>query len=279
MNEAPDAEREPAGYIRLPWPLVAGGLFLFLAVLFAFGLFANRNLRPQLTVAPTAVVVGEAQTPGLAEAATPTALVGAPPTPVGTATPQPAAVATATLAATATSVSVMATATAEAAAAARLEPSATPAPVLTAGTATIAAGPTREAAATPRPTVSPELAAEVGHAYKQYWDVRAEALYELDGSRLEQVMAGDHLAAVQKLISELIAEGHAIETKVDHKYVVLQATTNSAQVADSYIDDSVYVDAQTGAAISSPTGERLTELYSLTKIDGTWRVVDLVRGA
>ena len=276
MNEAPDAEREPDGYIRLPWQIVGGALFLFLAALFAFGLFANRNLRPQLTVAPTAVSVGEAQTPGLAEAATPTALVGAPPKPVGTATPQPAAAATATVAVTATS--MRATANGATAAAATSEPAATPAPVLTAGTATIAVTPTREAAATPRPTVSPELAAEVGDAYKQYWDVRAEALYELDGSRLEQVMAGDHLAAVEELISELTAEGHAIETDVDHKYVVIQASTESAQVADSYLDQSVYVDAQTHVPITSPTGQRLTELYSLSKIDGTWRVVDLVRG-
>jgi hypothetical protein len=126
--------------------------------------------------------------------------------------------------------------------------------------------------------VSPELAAEVGDAYKQYWDIRAEALYELDGSRLEQVMAGDHLAAVQELISELSAEGRAIETEVDHKYVVVQASSESAQVADTYLDESVYVDAHTHAPITSPAGQRLTELYSFTKVDGTWRVVDLVRG-
>ena len=59
MNEAPDAEREPAGYIRLPWPLVGGVLFLFLAALLAFGLFANRNLRPQLGVLPTSTPLAE----------------------------------------------------------------------------------------------------------------------------------------------------------------------------------------------------------------------------
>jgi len=246
MNEAPDAERESAGYIRLPWPLVGAGLFVILAALLGFGLFANRNLRPQTAAAPTAVVV---------EPATATALPVIAVTQVETPTPEPRVIVTAT-AVTAT-------------------PAPAPAvPTAATATATTVAAP----AATPRPTVNPELAAEVGSAYQEYWDIRAEALYELDASRLEQVMAGDHLAAVQDRISELRAEGRAIETEVEHKYVVVQASTDSAEVADTYLDQSVYVDAQTHAPITSPTGQRLTELYSLTKVDGTWRVVDLVRG-
>ena len=277
MNEAPDAEREPDGYIRLPWQIVGGALFLFLAALFAFGLFANRNLRPQLTVAPTAVSVGEAQTPGLAEAATPTALVGAPPKPVGTATPQPAAAATATVAVTATS--MRATANGATAAAATSEPAATPAPVLTAGTATIAVTPTREAAATPRPTVSPELAAEVGDAYKQYWQVRAEALFDLDTSRLSEVMSGEHLAAIEKLIEELRSEGHAIQTDVNHKYAVVEASSNDAEIEDTYTDSSVYVDAQSHAVLSEPANDVLQEQYQMSRINGGWRVVGLVRAS
>src|SRR5919197_3079660 len=106
MNEAPDAEREPNGYIRLPLPVVGGGLFILLAALLAFGLFANRNLRPQLAVAPTAASVGEPPTPGQVEP-TPTSLAVAAPTQIGTATvstatAQPTAVSTATVAATAT---------------------------------------------------------------------------------------------------------------------------------------------------------------------------------
>ena len=254
MNEPPDAEREPDGYIRLPWPVVGGGLFVLLAALLAFGLFANRNLRPQLTVAPTAVIVGEAPTPGLIEAATPTALVGALATQVGTATAQPAPVAAATVAATAT-----------------------PAPVPVLATASATAAATPEPAATPRPTVSPELAAEVGDAYKQYWQIRAEALYDLDDSRLTDVMAGDHLAAAEELIARLRSEHRGILTDVHHRYVVLDATQDAAEVMDTYVDQSVYVDAQTHVPVSSPTGQTLNELYGFTKTDGTWRVVTLVR--
>jgi hypothetical protein len=90
-------------------------------------------------------------------------------------------------------------------------------------------------------------------------------------------MAGDHLAAAEELIARLRSEGRAILTDVDHMYVVLNATPDTAEILDTYIDQSVYVDAHTHEPVSSPTGQKLKELYSLAKTDGTWRVVDLVR--
>jgi hypothetical protein len=50
MTDASDAKADPeqpsaSPYVRLPVPVVAGALFLFLAVLLAFGLYANANLR------------------------------------------------------------------------------------------------------------------------------------------------------------------------------------------------------------------------------------------
>src|SRR5207237_10507699 len=94
------------------------------------------------------------------------------------------------------------------------------------------------AAPTPRPTISPELTAVIGDAYQEYWQVRAEALYDLDASRLQEVMAGDHLAAVQERIDELRADGHAIQTDVDHKYVIVEATDDNAKLVDTYVDQS-----------------------------------------
>jgi hypothetical protein len=90
-------------------------------------------------------------------------------------------------------------------------------------------------------------------------------------------MSGDHLAAVQDRIVELRTEGRAINTLVDHSYVVIEALGNDAKVADSYIDESVYIDVQDKSPLSSPTYQRLDEVYVMNKIDGTWRVVDLVR--
>ena len=248
MNEPPDAEREPDGYIRLPWPLVAGGLLVLLAALFAFGLFANRNLRPQLTVAPTAVTVGETPTAGVVQVATPTALVAA--MQVGTATSQLTAVAIATVAATAT-----------------------PAP--TTASATNIAAATPEPAATPQPTVDPALAEDISLAYEHYWQIRAEALLNLDASRLHEVMDGRHLKTVEGVISELNSEGRVIETNVDHNYRVVEATASSATVVDVYVSNSVYLDIHTHTQVSEPSGDRITEIYDLTRLDGIWKVVNL----
>jgi hypothetical protein len=132
-------------------------------------------------------------------------------------------------------------------------------------------------ASTPTPTVSPELATEVGDAYQAYWQVRAQALYDLDTSHLPEVMSGDHLAAVQARIDELRSEGRAIDTEVDHNFVVIQAVGDDAEVADSYVDNSVYVDLQDKSQLTTPTKQMLNEVYVMNRTDGIWRVVDLVR--
>src|SRR5262249_33912720 len=126
-------------------------------------------------------------------------------------------------------------------------------------------------------TVNPELAAEVSQAYQKYWHVRAEALFELDPSRLPVVVAGDHLAALEERIVELRSESRAIDTDVEHKYAVIEASGDEAKVADTYVDHSVYIDVRTHGRLTSPTDQVLNELYGLRKSDGSWRVVSLVR--
>ena len=244
MSEAPgDGDREGSPYIRLPWPVAAGGILLFLALMLAVGLYANRNLRPRTAVAATPVV--EAVPTTLAPLATPTVR------PQSTTLAQQRTSMTATVVAAATPTANL------------------PAELLST--------PTTAVVPTPGPTVSPELAAEIGDAYKQYWDVRAQALYDLDTSRLQEVMAGEHLAAAEELIGQLRAEGHAIQTSIDHKYIVVEANSTDATLVDRYVDQSVWVDAQTHFPITSPTGQVFTEQYSFSKLDGTWRVVSLAR--
>src|SRR5438105_1179530 len=56
MSEAPDGEREPSRYIRLPWPVVGAGLLGFVVLVLMAGVFANRNLRPRVGVVPTSAL-------------------------------------------------------------------------------------------------------------------------------------------------------------------------------------------------------------------------------
>lgn len=254
MTRPQDAEQEPtpaaSQYMRLPASLVAAILMVFLAALLGLGLYANANLRPQGIVVPTAPV---------AAAALPTQTLAPTALPVG----QPTATTAApnqTVEPTPTPVpQIQATATSEA----------TPIPTPSPPTVT----------ATPRPTVDPELQTEVGDAYQTYWQVRAEALYKLDTTHLPDVMAGEHLADAQHLIDQLRTEGHAIKTSVSHRYAVIEAVEDSAKVADSYVDNSIYVDLDSDAELTNPTGITLSEVYSMSRIDGVWKVVSIERSS
>ena len=245
MNEAPDGEREPAGYVRLPWPVVGAGLFVLLALVLGLGLFANRNLRPQIGVVPT---------PSPVAAATPTALPVAAPAAVQASTPTvapPSAALTATAAAT------------------------------PAATGTVAPGQTTPlvvvATPTELPTVEPALAEEVGKAYLTFWRVKSQALLELDPSHLSDVMEGDYLATTTQLIEELRSEGRAIKTHVTLNYFVVEVGAETATVVDNFDDDSIYVAIGTEDALTSATPDKLSVLYQLRKFRETWKVVDSVR--
>jgi hypothetical protein len=144
------------------------------------------------------------------------------------------------------------------------------------------ATPTTAAAAeadtpTPLPTVEPTLAAEVGQAYENFWNVTSGALLELDTAQLPQVMDGDYLATVTNRIQELKTENRAIKTEVVLNYSVLTATSEEAIVVDDFEDNSIYVTAGTEDPLSEPLADRQRTLYTLRNIAGVWKVVDSVR--
>jgi hypothetical protein len=240
--------------------VVAIGLFALLAVLLGAGLYANANLRSPGVSIPTPAPAAAAATE--------------PPS-----TPQPAAPATPQLA-TPTRVPA-ATATPP------LQPTLAPAVPTAALTPLVQVGdagatPAVASAATaetpkPLPTVEPTLAAEVSSAYERYWQVRSEALLDLDKTHLSEAMSGDHLASTSQLIDELSGENRAIQTNVDHDYEVIQASEESAEVYDDYLSSSYYVDPRSGKELTDPATDELRVLYQLIHTDGVWKVVDSVR--
>jgi hypothetical protein len=143
------------------------------------------------------------------------------------------------------------------------------------GTASVTAVPT------PRPettaTPDPRLVAEVTAAFENYWNIRIQALLDLDETHLAEVMGGDHLRVIAQRIEELRSQNRAVRTDVDHDIHVLDVSTNGAHVVDDYISNSVYVDAATREPLSEPASDELRVLYRLEKSDGTWKVVDSVQ--
>lgn len=234
-------EEHGSSYVRLPMPAVAAVLLVLIAALLTFGVWANRNLRGQAAAVPVPVA---AVTPAIS-----TAVVVAAPTPL------PTSIAASGPTATAQPTAVLPVATATAAPA--TEPPATPQP-------------------TALPTVEPNVAAEVGQAYENFWRVRSQAELTLDGSRAGDVMNGEYLAHFLDVLNQMQQQGRAIKTQVSLDYTVVQANDNSALLHDRIEDTSYYIDAATGTPLSDPAHDVVLIEFTLVKTDGAWKVVDSV---
>lgn len=168
-----------------------------------------------------------------------------------------------------------------------------PAPPLPAAVATTAPRVTQApaakvavaAAVTPTPTLpgglrigNSPLEREIEAAYLRYWDVLAQAYFDLDGSHLTEVMAGEELRQTQEQIQQLKSQGRAAKVDVVHQMAFVKVAPESAQLYDQYLNRSVFLDTVTKEELKTsqpPTKEKL--LFSMEKRDGQWKVVEGVR--
>lgn len=145
-----------------------------------------------------------------------------------------------------------------------------------AATATATAAPTHTPTATA--TLSPEE--EVEAAYLRYWDVYADAVYNLDTSRLPDVMTGPRLERGLNEIQQLRDEGRAVDIVVENHPVVVQIEGDRAVVYDEYENRSYFIDPTTKEALSHPEGSQtIRDTVTLTRVGQTWKVLDTVREA
>ena len=152
---------------------------------------------------------------------------------------------------------------------------ATPTPPAPTATPSVSPSP-----ATPQPTETPSSEEEVEIAYRRYWEVYAVALFELDGSALDQVMTGPRLARAYEEIERLRSEGRAVQSVVVLDPVVVSVDEREARVIDEYENGSYLIDAVTKIAIAgtgSPVSIR--EAFTLVEVDGSWKVFDSARQA
>jgi len=116
----------------------------------------------------------------------------------------------------------------------------------------------------------------VERAYLEHWDVYAEALLSLDGSRLPDVLAGAALEAVQKQLEELRAADQPARVRVEHRYRITIINDRTAVVDDRYVNHTVRLDPDTLEPIESDPNQRVHKSYTLKKVGGVWKVTDIV---
>jgi hypothetical protein len=129
---------------------------------------------------------------------------------------------------------------------------------------------------TERP-VEPQLMAEVERAYNRFWEVRSDALVNLQPEALVEVMDGDMLRRERAFIDELRAKNQAQQVVVEHDARVLYASADEAAVEDRYISREVLVDAATRQPLQAPANDLWQMAYRFRKIGGTWKAVEAVK--
>jgi len=139
---------------------------------------------------------------------------------------------------------------------------------------------TQTAAPQAIPTATPSVEQQVSEAYLHYWDIYADAVFNLDDSRLPEVMTAPDLERARQEVEALRQRGRAAKIVVEHNFVILQLdqVAGSATIRDEYTNKSYEVDAQTEEMVGkAPQGNVLTDTYFLVKEGGTWKVRDGIR--
>lgn len=132
----------------------------------------------------------------------------------------------------------------------------------------------------PRPTPWPRvgrtaLEREVEEAYTRYWEVRVQAYYTLDTSRLPEVMAGEELRREEEQIRELASQGRAGQLLVEHRITFPEVSNDRIVIYDEHVNKSIYLDGATKRELRTsdpPELERVS--YELAKVNGQWKVID-----
>jgi len=138
--------------------------------------------------------------------------------------------------------------------------------------------PTIATTVAPTPTPTPSLEEEVLSAYARYWDVYADALLRLDGSRLSEVMTGPRLQRAIDEIEDLRSQGRAVRVLVQNAPLVAATGADEAAIVDEYVNSSYLIDAST----QEPIGDRgepntLRDTFTLVLEEDGWKVRDSLR--
>lgn len=128
---------------------------------------------------------------------------------------------------------------------------------------------------TPTPSRSGDVKVDVEQAYLRFWDVLAKANENLDTSGLPEVLSGPALDQAKALVEEARQKNEPIRTVVEHDYRI-SITPEFASVDDSFVDRSVRLDPQTKEPVGPPANKMVHNSYTLKKVDGKWKVTEII---
>ena len=118
--------------------------------------------------------------------------------------------------------------------------------------------------------------AELLAAYNRSWEVYADALRQLDASKLATTFGGNALKAAQDEVATQKARNQPVQISVGHRPRVLRITASEGLIEDNYRNHSVVLDPSTGTPTEPDPNEMVYQRQTLKRLSGTWKVVEII---
>lgn len=127
----------------------------------------------------------------------------------------------------------------------------------------------------PRQFAMTPLEGEVEDAYWHFLDVYSDAVLKMDSRRLSDVLDGDALRWTSNEIDAVRQGGYPAKVIEDDRILrFIQVTTASATVEDTYINRSVFLNAQTGQPYPRQGADlRVRQVYEFRRFGTSWKIV------
>jgi hypothetical protein len=135
--------------------------------------------------------------------------------------------------------------------------------------------PSTSTTGTPTPT-STDVRAQVEQGYLHAWDVWAEALMELNPSRLPEVLMGQALEVITGQVEEQARKNQPVQIRVEHNYRIVIVNDTTASIDDRYINHNVRLDPETLEPIEEDPNHRERTSFTMKLVDGTWRISEII---
>jgi hypothetical protein len=132
----------------------------------------------------------------------------------------------------------------------------------------------------PSPDSSPTPSSpreQVREAYLEQWEIYAQAAEDLKPTGIGDAFIGKALEVVQREIRDRHRQGTPLRVRVKHDLAVKIVDATTAVVDDRYINHSVEFNPDTGSPTEPDPNEIIHEVYTLKKVNGTWKVSAIVR--
>ena len=118
--------------------------------------------------------------------------------------------------------------------------------------------------------------AQVEQAYLDAWDVWADALLQLDASRLPEAFTGRALELIAGQVEEQSQSNEPVRIRAEHNYTITILDAQTASVDDRYINHNVRLDPDTLEPIEEDPNRREHRSFTLKLVDGIWKIERII---